>query len=120
MKSTYARLRLPGGSGLAWADDVELREVALLERDHRLEPGPELDIGFAEAAYGWASDRPLADVLTESGLTAGDFVRWTRMVIDLLGQLADAVGPGPLRHTCRDAVTRLRRGVVAAAYDEDD
>ena len=31
MKSTYARLRLPAGSGLAWADDVELREVTLLD-----------------------------------------------------------------------------------------
>ena len=31
MKTTYARLRLPAGSGLAWADDVELREVTLLD-----------------------------------------------------------------------------------------
>ena len=31
MKSTYARLRLPAGSGLVWADDVELREVTLLD-----------------------------------------------------------------------------------------
>ena len=55
-----------------------------------------------------------------SGLTAGDFVRWTRMVIDLLGQFADAAGPGPLRRTCREAIVRMRRGVVDAAYDEDD
>ena len=96
------------------------RDVALLERDRRLDPGPEPDIGFAEAAHAWASGRPLGEVLDDSGLTAGDFVRWARMVIDLLGQLADAVGPGPLRATCRDAVTSLRRGVVAAAYDEDD
>ncbi len=31
MTSAYARLRLPAGSGLAWADDVELRAVALLD-----------------------------------------------------------------------------------------
>lgn len=31
MKSTYARLRLPSGGGVVWADDVELREVALLD-----------------------------------------------------------------------------------------
>lgn len=31
MSCTYARLRLPGGEGLVWADDVELREVSLLD-----------------------------------------------------------------------------------------
>ena len=36
------------------------------------------------------------------------------------GQLGDAVGSGPLRATIREAITSLRRGVVAAAYDEDD
>ena len=31
MKSTYARLRLPTGSGLAWADGVQLFKVTLLD-----------------------------------------------------------------------------------------
>ena len=96
------------------------REVGLLERDHRLDKGRDPDIGFAEPVFEWASGRSLADVLGDSELTAGDFVRWTRMVIDLAGQLADAVGPTPLRATCREAVDLMRRGVVAAAYDEDD
>ena len=39
------------------------RQVSLVERDHRLERGPEPDIGFAEAAFDWASGMPLADVL---------------------------------------------------------
>ncbi len=96
------------------------REVSLLERDQRLEQGRDPDIGFAEATFAWASGESLGDILMTSGLTAGDFVRSMRMVIDLLGQLADAVGPGPLRASCRDAIDRLRRGVVAAAYDEDE
>ena len=96
------------------------REVGLLERDHKLDKGRTPDIGFAEPVYGWASGEPLADVLYRSDLTAGDFVRWTRQVIDLAGQLADAAGPGPLRETCREAIALMRRGVVAAAYEEDD
>ncbi|TBT94584.1 DEAD/DEAH box helicase [Propioniciclava tarda] len=96
------------------------REVGLLERDHKLDKGRDPDIGFAEAVFAWASGEPLADVLYSSDLTAGDFVRWTRQVIDLAGQLADAAGPGPLRETSREAIVRMRRGVVAAAYDEDD
>jgi len=85
------------------------REVGLLERDHRLDKGRDPDIGFAEPVFAWASGWPLADVLMTSGLTAGDFVRWTRQVIDLVGQVSDAAGPGPLRDTCREAIALMRR-----------
>lgn len=90
------------------------REVSLLERDHRLSSAEAPNIGFAEAAFAWASGRPLATVLGQSGMTAGDFVRWTRQVIDLSGQLAVAVGPGRLQDVCREVVDRMRRGVVDA------
>ena len=88
------------------------REVSLTERDARLERAPEPDAGFAEVAYGWAAGRGLAQVLTEVELTAGNFVRWVRQVIDFAGQVADAAGPGPLRDTARQVVTSMRRGVV--------
>jgi ATP-dependent RNA helicase HelY len=90
------------------------RRVSLLERDHRLEHGREPDIGFAESIFAWISGRDLGSVLDRSGATAGDFVRWARQVIDLAGQLADAVGPGAVRRTCRDVIDRGRRGVVDA------
>ncbi len=96
------------------------REVRLLERDHRLEPGRDPDIGFAEAVHAWANGVALGDILDETELTAGDFVRWMRMVIDLLGQVADAAGDGIVRENAREAIGRLRRGVVDAAYLEDD
>ena len=35
------------------------REVSLVERDARLDRGPEPDIGFSEVAYGWAAGRSL-------------------------------------------------------------
>ncbi len=44
----------------------------------------------------------------------GDFVRWARQVLDLLGQLA-AVGGAELAGTARDALAAVRRGVVATA-----
>ena len=96
------------------------RDLSLMERDHKLDASREPDIGFAEATYAWASGRDLADVLADNDLTAGDFVRSMRMVIDLLGQLADAAGAGVVRTRARDAIDLLRRGVVSAAYDEDD
>ena len=96
------------------------REVRLLERDHKLDQGRDPDIGFAEAVYGWANGVALGDILDTTELSAGDFVRWMRMVIDLLGQVADAAGPGVVRDNAREAIDRLRRGVVDAAYLEDD
>jgi ATP-dependent RNA helicase HelY len=96
------------------------REVSLVERDARLDRGPEPDVGFSEVAYGWASGRSLAAVLQGSDLTAGDFVRWVRQVTDFAGQIADAAGPGrPLRDTARAVVTSMRRGVVTYAPEID-
>lgn len=95
------------------------REVGALERNHRRDRGREPDIGFAEAAWRWASGQELAKVLRISGLPAGDFVRWVRQVVDLAGQIATAVGPGDLRRTCREAIAAMRRGVVETDIEED-
>jgi len=111
-----------------------LREVALAERDARLPPARDIDLGFARAVFDWAAGRPLSDVLEHSGLTAGDFVRWVRQVIDFADQVGtasvsskgdDPLGPPTrpsphLRETCRALVRRIRRGVVDFTPDEAD
>ena len=94
-------------------------EVSLVERDARLDRAPEPDIGFSEAAYGWAAGRTLSAVLHGSDFTAGDFVRWIRQVADFAGQIADAAGPGDLRDTARFLVHSMRRGVVSYAPEMD-
>ena len=95
------------------------REVSLIERDTRLDRAAEPDVGFSELAYGWASGRSLSAVLSDTDLTAGDFVRWIRQVADFAGQIADAAGPGSLRETSRALIRALRRGVVTYSPDED-
>jgi len=95
------------------------RQVSLAERDHRLPSHAEPDIGFAEAIHEWTAGADLAEVLYRSSLTAGDFVRWARQVVDAAGQLAQAVGPGELRTVCRELIAGVRRGVVDAAPLED-
>jgi ATP-dependent RNA helicase HelY len=56
-------------------------------------------------------------VLRDADLAPGDFVRWTKQVVDLLGQLADAgqLEPGAesVGVAARKAADLLRRGVVA-------
>ncbi len=96
------------------------RAVALAERDARLEPARDLDLGFARAIYEWASDQPLARVLDRSGLTAGDFVRWVRQIVDFADQVGTASGSHDLRQTCRGLVKRIRRGVVDFTPAETD
>ena len=74
----------------------------------------EPDLGFSWAAYRWASGHRLDQVLADADLQAGDFVRWVKQLMDLLGQVADAAPEGsPVRRTAQRAVDAVRRGVVA-------
>jgi ATP-dependent RNA helicase HelY len=83
-----------------------------LEKEHRLSFLREPDLGFAWAAWRWASGVRLDTVLTEVDLGAGDFVRWTRQLLDVLDQLTNA-SSGALRTSALAAADALRRGVVA-------
>ncbi len=83
-----------------------------LEDDHHLDFLREIDTGFAWATWQWASGLPLDTVLRDSALTAGDFVRWIKQVLDLLDQVSSA-SDGRLRTAANQASVSLRRGVVA-------
>ncbi|MFE5028061.1 DEAD/DEAH box helicase [Streptomyces sp. NPDC056656] len=80
----------------------------------------EPDLGFAWAAHQWASGKGLDEVLREADMPAGDFVRWCKQVIDVLGQISAAApvvsgagGGDTVAKNARKAVDALRRGVVA-------
>ena len=89
------------------ADMVSLwADLDALERDHQLDFLREPDLGFAWAAYRWAEGGDLDDVLNETDLAAGDFVRWMKQLLDLADQVADAAGDGQLRHGRARAVER--------------
>jgi ATP-dependent RNA helicase HelY len=120
----------PGGSSGAEPPTVPVRRAlsqthrlsAALRADeqrHRIAPSREPDDGFVAAVHRWASTGDLATALaaseaTGSGspLSAGDFVRWCRQVLDMLDQVRNA-GPDPLRVTAKQAIDTILRGVVA-------
>ncbi len=90
------------------------------ENRHRIAPTREPDEGFVAAVYRWATTGDLASALeasdaTGSGnqLSAGDFVRWCRQVLDLLDQVRNAAPHPPLRAAAKRAIDDVRRGVVA-------
>jgi ATP-dependent RNA helicase HelY len=107
--------RLPRGPVRDALDRIQViwRELSALERDMRVDFLRPMDLGFCWAAYRWASGASLSEVLYESDLAAGDFVRWTKQLIDLTEQVADAAGPGWLRDTARGVVDEIRRGVIS-------
>jgi ATP-dependent RNA helicase HelY len=106
----------PGASREALAETVRIwGALENRERDHRIDSPREPDLGFAWATYQWASGQSLDSVLRDTDLQAGDFVRWTKQVVDLLGQLAVAarVDESDVAAGARRAADLLRRGVVA-------
>ena len=118
--------KLPGGAGRTAIEET-LRladDLSALERDHRLSALRQPDAGFAWAAFRWASGHRLEPVLTESELAAGDFVRWCKQLIDLLGQVATAAATSggadddAVAAAARTAIGALRRGVVAVTAEE--
>jgi ATP-dependent RNA helicase HelY len=87
-------------------------ELRAAEAEHGLSFLREPDLGFAWTVHAWARGTAL-DKLVGPDLTAGDFVRAMKQLIDLLGQLAAAGADGNLAATARAAIGALRRGVVA-------
>jgi ATP-dependent RNA helicase HelY len=90
------------------------------EQRHRLPPSREPDPGFVAAMHRWATTGDLTSALAASDaagtgtpLSAGDFVRWCRQVLDLLDQVRIAAPTSALRTAAKRAIGDIRRGVVA-------
>ncbi|MCT9934420.1 DEAD/DEAH box helicase [Planotetraspora sp. A-T 1434] len=108
--------KIPAGAAKeALASMVRLwGELEGIEQDHGLSFIREPDLGFAWGAFRWAKGHSLDAVLTDGDLAAGDFVRWVKQLLDLLGQLKDAAPKGSkVRETATKAIDAMRRGVVA-------
>ena len=87
-------------------------ELDDLERDHRLAGSDQPSPALATAMHAWAGGAGLGAVLADTELAAGDFVRLTKQVVDLLDQVS-IVADAELGATARAAIDAVRRGVVA-------
>ena len=118
-----ARREGEGGSTKIPNDDVAeaLRQMDSLWSDlhdrqtgRRLAPLGQPDPGIAWMTHRWASGARLELVLRDSDLSAGDFVRRCKQLIDLLDQIHDASSDPKIRRTTRAGIDAVMRGVVAA------
>ncbi len=95
-------------------------ELRTDEQRHRIALSREPDEGFVAAVYRWATTGDLASALdasdvgrTGAPMSAGDFVRWCRQVLDLADQVRNAAPTAELRGAAKRAIADVRRGVVA-------
>ncbi len=116
--------RLPGGPVRTALDrtwDLAL-EIEDIEGKHHVRFQRDLDFGLVWPMHRWAEGARLSRILSEAEMAAGDFVRWSRQVIDVLDQIADAVPrESPVRTRARRARDLVDRGIVAysAALEVD-
>ena len=112
--------RIPDAAEAAVTATVQLwQDLVADERRHHLDRTREPDLGFAWPVHRWAKGDALSVVLSAARshgteLSAGDFVRWCRQVLDLLDQIrAVCGGADPVGRAAADAGRAIRRGVVA-------
>src|SRR6195952_56625 len=112
--------RIPDAAEAAVTATVQLwQDLVADERRHHLDRTREPDLGFAWPVHRWAKGDALSVVLSAARshgteLSAGDFVRWCRQVLDLLDQIRGVCGVAdPVGRAAADAGRAVRRGVVA-------
>lgn len=103
---------------------VALHETSkILDTIHRAENAAHapttasLELGLVNAMYWWVQGDSLASAVLTSDLEAGDWVRWCRQVIDLLGQIGSVAHP-QLARRARLSADLIRRSVVTLAEVE--
>jgi ATP-dependent RNA helicase HelY len=71
-----------------------------------------LEAGFATPVFHWAEGKPLEEVLVETEMAPGDFIRNCKQLLDLMRQIRD-VSPQATADLVRKAQDAVLRGVVA-------
>ncbi len=88
------------------------RTIRRTEDAHQVQLCRELESGFASPVFHWAEGKPLNDILAETEMAPGDFVRNCKQLLDLLRQVEEIAPPSTAELVGR-ARRAVLRGVVA-------
>jgi ATP-dependent RNA helicase HelY len=88
------------------------RKVRRTEDEHQVQLCRELEAGFARPIYQWAEGETLDEILVETEMAPGDFIRNCKQLVDLLRQIEDVAAPGTAAQV-RAGRESILRGVVA-------
>jgi ATP-dependent RNA helicase HelY len=91
------------------------RRLIKAETEYGLQNHRSPDPGFITATHDWAKGNSLLDILESDEVTAGDFVRTMKQLIDVLRQLAMIFTNEADRDSATKASELLFRGVVASS-----
>jgi ATP-dependent RNA helicase HelY len=105
-----------GNFAQSFKETLELWEdLESLAKKHKLPRSTKIELDLSYPIYRWATGAKLETVLDSADLLPGDFIRWCKQIIDLLEQLAKATD-GPISDKAKDAIDRVKRGIVAYSY----
>jgi len=109
--------QVPKGLFISAAQETEdlWHDLDMMSRQHKLPQTPPLDFSLTMPIYRWATGARLDTVLEMADLLPGDFIRWSKQIIDLLDQIA-SVAEAPVAQTAKAAVDKVKRGIVAYSY----
>ena len=89
----------------------DLESLARIEASSGAEPA------LAGSVQAWCDGAQLADILDVTELTAGDFVRWCKQLLDVVGQIASLSPPPDASPEQARAVTSLSMRAAEASLD---
>ena len=88
-----------------------------LESLARIEVSSGAEPALAGAVQAWCDGAQLADILDATELTAGDFVRWCKQLLDVAGQIASLSPPQDATPEQARTVTDLSMRAAEASLD---
>ncbi len=88
------------------------RTIRRTEDQHQVQLCRELEAGFASPIHAWAEGETLDEILADTEMAPGDFVRNCKQLVDLLRQIEEVAAPETAA-LVRDGRDRVLRGVVA-------
>ena len=89
----------------------DLESLARIEASSGAEPA------LAGAVQAWCDGAQLADILDATELTAGDFVRWCKQLLDVVGQIASISPPPNAAPEQTRAITELSLRAAEVSLD---
>ena len=89
----------------------DLESLARIEASSGAEPA------LAGAVQAWCDGAQLADILDATELTAGDFVRWCKQLLDVVGQIASLSPPPNATPEQTRAITELSLRAAEVSLD---
>lgn len=109
--------RLPKGNFESYAEKtIDLWwHLESLSKKHKLPSTGQLDFSISYAFHRWASGARLDQVLDIADLLPGDFIRWSKQVIDALDQIAQCA-EDQISETAKNAIDQVKRGIVAYSF----